>query len=118
MFDGLRRFFARRSPTPLPDVASTSESPDPPVAARPRKRAEFPAFQTYLEARYADLAVLSFGQIEDLTGIALPDGARTSLAWWTGVEPASARYATAWQAAGRTALPNLGARNVAFGRIG
>jgi len=118
MFDGLRRLFTRRSPLPLPTVASAPESADPAVPARPRKRVEFPAFQTYLEARYADLAVLSFGQIEDLTGIALPDAARTTMAWWTGAEPASARYATAWQAAGRTALPNLGARNVAFGRIG
>lgn len=64
------------------------------------------------------MAVLSFGQIEDLTGVVLPDGARTTAVWWTGAEPAAARYATAWQAAGRTALPNLGAKNVAFGRVG
>lgn len=114
MFADLRRRFTRRD-TPL--AAPDEPVPEPPPA-RPRKRAEFPALQTYLEGRFADLAVLSFGQIEDLTGTALPEAARTHAGWWTEAEPGAERYATAWHAAGRTALPNLPARNVAFGRIG
>jgi len=37
----------------------------------------------YLEHRHADVTVLTFGQIEDLLGFALPRLARTYEAWWT-----------------------------------
>lgn len=95
--------------------------PAPPVASaplRPKKRGEFPVFQTYLEGRFADLAVLSFQQIEDLTGVPLPEAARTRPGWWTETEPGAERYAPAWHAAGRQAVPNLPARNVGFARAG
>lgn len=103
-----RRWFSRGRAVPAPVVA-----PGP----HPRRRAEFPVFQQYLESRFADVAVLSFGQIEDLLGAALPETARTRASWWTEVDGEAARYATAWQAAGRTALSNPGAKNVTFARI-
>lgn len=99
-------------------MAPTADMPVATAAARPRKRSEFPVFQSYLEGRFADLAVLSFLQIEDLTGAPLPEAARTHVSWWTEAEPGAERYAPAWHAASRTARPNLAARNVAFARVG
>lgn len=70
----------------------------------------------YLEDRYANAVVLTFAEIEDLTGFALPDTARLSSDWWTAPEPdtARSRFADSWIQANRTAQPNLGARTVAF----
>ena len=85
--------------------------------ARTRRRSEFAAFQTYLETRYADDVVLSFGQIEDLLGAPLPAEARTQPLWWLGREPAAARYALCWRSAGRTAKPNIAAHHVDFERV-
>lgn len=73
----------------------------------------------YLDERYADTVVLTFGQIEDLLGFALPAPARTDPAWWTkaaedAVEP---RCSDAWRLAHRTAKPNLLAQHVVFERI-
>ena len=71
----------------------------------------------YLEHRYADVVVLTFGQIEDLLGFALPQLARTRPAWWTlGANVEGAAHADAWTLAGRTAAPNLQARVVIFTR--
>lgn len=71
----------------------------------------------YLKDRYADMVVLSFGQIEDLLGSALPEAART-LQWWTMPDPHGKPppFSAAWRLAGRTATPNLLARTVAFER--
>ena len=76
-------------------------------------------FHTYLEARYADLVVLTFGQIEDLLGFALPASARTDPAWWTSArhDDEDPSIFDAWTLAHRTARPNLMARNVAFERV-
>jgi hypothetical protein len=62
-----------------------------------------------LEHRYADIVVLTFGQIEDLLGFALPDAARTRREWWTLSDPDGDRssFSEAWVWAGRTASPNL-----------
>jgi hypothetical protein len=71
----------------------------------------------YLEHRYADVTVLTFGQIEDLLGFALPQRARTYQAWWTlGANVEGAPHADAWTLAGRTASPNLQSRVVIFTR--
>ena len=78
-----------------------------------------PLYQ-YLEHRYADIVVLTFGQMEDLLGFALPAPARTDAAWWTnraGAAAASPHYSEAWRLAHRTAKPNLLAGNVLFERI-
>jgi hypothetical protein len=74
---------------------------------------------TYLENRYADTVVLTFAEIGDLLGFALPDGAHRSQEWWTRPEPAATgpRYEDAWMLAHRTARPNLPARHVAFERV-
>jgi hypothetical protein len=72
----------------------------------------------YLEHRYADTVVLSFGQMEDLLGFALPPPARTDPAWWTAAaEGAAPHQSEAWTLAHRTARPNLPAGNVVFERI-
>ena len=72
----------------------------------------------YLENRYADKVVLTFAQIEDLLGFALPDQARLRQEWWTdrGTDSAGPNYSDSWILASRTAMPNLLARTVAFER--
>ena len=72
----------------------------------------------YLENRYANMVVLTFAEIEDLLGFALPDQARLRREWWTdrqttGPDP---NHADSWVLASRTATPNLIARTVAFER--
>jgi hypothetical protein len=93
-----------------------AEAPDPkPVGKVSRKYA--PLF-TYLENRYANVVVLTFSQIEDLLGFALPDLARTKPEWWTvaGVSLDLPLFSDAWMLAGRTASPNLAAKTVHFER--
>jgi hypothetical protein len=70
----------------------------------------------YLDGRYADIVVLTFSEIEDLAGFALPDIARLSNDWWTAPNPdmSRSRFADSWIQANRTARPNLAARTVVF----
>jgi hypothetical protein len=72
----------------------------------------------YLANRYADSVVLTFAQIEDLLGRALPDTARARYEWWTSTGSGADRSSCsdAWILAGRTARPNLLARTVVFER--
>ncbi len=72
----------------------------------------------YLQYRYADTVVLTFGQIESLLGCALPDQARLNPQWWTNVEVTAAgtNYSDSWLLASRIATPNLLAQPVAFDR--
>ena len=72
----------------------------------------------YLQNRYADTVVLTFGQIESLIGFALPDQARVSQQWWTNAEAsvAGTNYSDSWTLASRIATPNLLAQTVAFER--
>jgi hypothetical protein len=73
----------------------------------------------YLEQRYAQTVVLSFSEIEDLLGFALPDSARRQREWWANTDPTSEPlgYCDSWILASRTATPNLLAGNVVFERI-
>lgn len=71
---------------------------------------------TFLMRRHADMVVLSFTQIEDLLGFALPDSARTQREWWTTDAGADTPCSDAWRLAGRTARANVLARNVLFER--
>ena len=73
---------------------------------------------TYLEQRYADTLVLTFAQIEDLLGFALPDAAGLRREWWTdaAIDAGDSNYSDAWILAKRTAVPNLPARIVVFAR--
>jgi hypothetical protein len=72
----------------------------------------------YLQNRYADTVVLTFGQIESLVGFSLPDQARLNQQWWTNAEAtaAEANYSDSWILARRVATPNLLAQTVAFER--
>jgi hypothetical protein len=72
----------------------------------------------YLKNRYADTVVLTFAQIEDLLGFALPEQARLRCEWWTEAEAhlAGSDYSESWILASRTAVPNLMARIVVFER--
>jgi hypothetical protein len=72
----------------------------------------------YLENRYANTVVLTFAEIEDLLGFALPDQARLHQEWWTeaGVSVAGRDYSDSWTLASRTAMPNMQAQTVAFER--
>lgn len=76
---------------------------------------KYSGLHKYLENRYANTVVLTFAQMEDLLGFALPDLARFDRGWWTNPHPA-APYARAWILANRTATPNLPARTVSFER--
>lgn len=76
------------------------------------------ALHKYLDERYADAVVLTFKEIEDLLGFALPPRARLSDDWWTAPEPSASSFAEAWTLANRTARPNLQALTVAFDRAG
>ena len=73
----------------------------------------------YLEKRYANTVVLTFGQVEDLLGFSLPDLARTDQEWWTTADNSTAeeRCSDAWTLASRTAKPNLMAQTVTFERV-
>ena len=75
-------------------------------------------FYKYLDERYADRVVLTFRQIEDLLGFALPAVARTDPKWWTQVGEGATDCAEAWTLAHRTAAPNLLAQHVVFDRVG
>jgi hypothetical protein len=83
---------------------------------------KYRAFYKYLEARYADTVVLTFRQIEDLLGFALPAPARSDPGWWTnapaetGAPRCSDECAQAWTLARRTAKPNVAAQHVVFER--
>jgi hypothetical protein len=90
--------------------------------AKPRGRVmsgKYLLLYKYLEERYAQTVVLTFGEIEDLLGFSLPDRARLSEEWWTGAADAAsdAHYSDAWTLARRTATPNLRAHTVAFERL-
>lgn len=82
----------------------------------PRVPAEYLSLYTYLEHRYASTVVLTFDQMEDLLGFALPAPAFTEPDWWTGAAERKNRQSEAWMGAGRTATPNLLARTVTFER--
>jgi hypothetical protein len=90
-------------------------------AAKPPGRAmsgKYLLLYKYLENRYADTVVLTFAEIEDLLGFALPDQARLHQEWWTDAEMdlAGHNYSDSWKLASRTARPNLMARTVVFER--
>ena len=72
----------------------------------------------YLQNRYANRVVLTFAEIEDLLGFALPGQARLQREWWTnaGVDVAATAHSDSWILARRTAVPNMAAQIVVFER--
>jgi hypothetical protein len=89
---------------------------DAPNAEASLSAGKSPPLHKYLDDRYADAVVLTFAEIEDLAGFALPDLARLNNDWWTAPDPdiTGSRFADSWIQANRTARPNLAARTVAF----
>lgn len=79
---------------------------------------EYRALHKYLSARFADTVVLTFAQIEDLLGSALPDLARRQPDWWADGDAAGGASAqsSCWTQANRSASPNLRAMTVTFDR--
>jgi hypothetical protein len=61
---------------------------------------------------------LTFAEIEDLLGSALPEEARREQKWWTNPVTAAhpPNYSDSWTLAYRTARPNMRAQTVAFER--
>jgi hypothetical protein len=93
----------------------------PAEPAKPRGRAmsgKYLLLYNYLENRYANTVVLTFGEIEDLLGFTLPDQARQHKEWWTDrdLNVAGSNYSDSWLLASRTAMPNLLAQTVVFER--
>lgn len=78
----------------------------------------FEPLHRYLRDRYADRLVLTFAEIEDLLGVALPADAKADGTWWDtpGRQAPRSAQADAWVLAGRTATVNMDARIVVFER--
>ena len=91
------------------------------MSVKPRTLAVPPEYQSlhhYLDKRYAETVVLTFAQIEDLLGFALPESAKRQPEWWTNAEGEGTLnpQARSWMQAGRSATPNLLAHTVKFER--
>jgi hypothetical protein len=102
-------------------LARTPAHADADADAKPRRRVtsgKYLLLYKYLDGRYANTVVLTFGEIEDLIGSALPDPARLREEWWTHPEPDATNpsYSDSWILASRTARPNLMALTVEFAR--
>jgi hypothetical protein len=79
---------------------------------------QYLSLHKYLDDRYANRVVLTFGEIEDLLGFMLPDSARREMEWWTDAvaDTRGANHSHSWTLAGRTAKANLLAQTVVFDR--
>jgi hypothetical protein len=100
-----------------------AETPPGVVAIDPAQKAradtgEYRLLHKYLRDRYANRVVLTFGEIEDLLGFALPEPARLQREWWGATESVAPQSAQsdAWTLASRTATVNLSAQSVVFER--
>jgi hypothetical protein len=101
-------------------TAPETPKADPPAPKQPSAdvAGKYAALYKYLNNRYSNVVVLTFVQMEDLLGFALPDLARTHQGWWTMTDANAAPQSCsmAWTRAGMTAKPNLLAQNVVFER--
>ena len=79
---------------------------------------EYKLLYKYLHDRYANRVVLTFAEIEDLLGFALPGPARQNREWWGGAGSTAPRSAqsNSWTLASRTAVVNMLAQSVVFDR--
>ena len=104
-----RRLIARSSPI---------EAPAAPARRMRSYNGEYLALHVYLRDRFADSIVLTFSQVEDLLGFALPPAARADAEWWREPHDGVARttQAEAWQLASRSAVVNMAASCILFER--
>ena len=110
----------RRTTSPVTPPGPTA-APAPSAVARGRVKAgPYRLLHDYLRDRFADTVVLTFDQIEDLIGLALPSEARSDAGWWSlpPAVPTDAHWSDAWVLASRTARANLQAKTVIFDRVG
>jgi len=118
MWKWIRRVQLSARPVVTADAATAERQ----AAKAPGRIGKVPSkyapLHKYLVNRYADTVVLTFAQLEDLTGGPLPDSARAQQDWWTSADRDADKSsrADAWILAGRTAQPNLLARTVTFER--
>jgi hypothetical protein len=79
---------------------------------------QYLSLHLYLLGRYANRVVLTFSEIEDLLGFALPNRARLDPGWWAigNSSIAGPQRSDTWVLAHRTATPNLPAQSVLFER--
>jgi hypothetical protein len=104
----------RRAATPSSLREALAETAEPPGRAMSGR---YLLLYKYLEGRYANRVVLTFGEIEDLLGFALPGQARLQPEWWTAEDHvAGSPQSDSWILARRTAVPNMVAHTVAFER--
>ncbi len=90
-----------------------------PVAEPPAMcQSEYRLLHEFLQSRFSGRVVLTFSEIEDLVGFALPPEARADAAWWSSADahPGESRHAVAWTMTNRVAAVNLLAGKVAFER--
>ena len=104
-----RRLIARSAPV---------EAPASPVRRVRAYHGEYLALHVYLRDRFADSVILTFSQIEDLLGFALPAAARAEPEWWREPHDGVARttQAEAWHLASRSAVVNMAASCILFER--
>ena len=96
-------------------VADVRPPPRREVTSRvPAIAGPYVLLHNYLQHRYANRIVLTFGEIEDLLGFRLPDLARRQREWWTDADVSI--HSDAWKLANRSAVPNLLAQTVVFDR--
>ena len=102
----------RRSTAPSEPEPAT----DPAESRRSATTGKYVSLYKYLNGRFANVAVLTFAEIEDLLGFALPGQARLHQEWWTDAEinRGGTSYSDSWILAGRTAVPNMAAHTVVF----
>jgi hypothetical protein len=86
----------------------------PPQPAGRAMTGKYLRLHTYLKNRYANTVVLTFAQIEDLLGFALPGEASHEIDWWMTTAADAREHTDAWTLANRTATVNLAARVVVF----
>lgn len=110
MLNWLKRLFAQ------PRESRRNTAAAPPKAHEPAMSGKYSSLHKYLANRYADTVVLTFADIEDLLGFALPEGARSRPDWWTNGQLAAAGHTAAWLLAKRSAKPNLLNQTVVFER--
>jgi hypothetical protein len=114
----LRRTLVRWWTGGLPAPSSPADVPAPPVRRAHAYKGEYLALHVYLRDRFADRVILTFSQIEDLLGFALPSAARLEPDWWRephdGLAPTT--QAEAWRTASRTAEANMPGSSIMFER--